>query len=71
METKQEAYFGAKTFQTMRCLLRMAAAHTEEKTCAHTHTQISWPGVRVRSLTVVPELPEQTGIVPTAAGGRS
>lgn len=30
---QSETHLGAKTFHTMRCLLRIAAAHTEAKTC--------------------------------------
>lgn len=48
-EVQCVTHLGANTFQTMRCLLSIAAAQTEAKTCAHTHThktQTQGGGVR-------------------------
>lgn len=37
-------YLGAKTFHTIRCLLRIAAAQTEAKTCENS-TDAEWSDV--------------------------
>jgi len=43
-------YLGAKTFHTIRCLLRIAAAHTEAKTCEESRGTECWDVIYIQKV---------------------